>query len=195
VRAGELPLLAIRRALVPGTRAALPSDRDDLRVGDQLVTVLASPERVPAVPGSVGTLAGLEKLRPLGPGVFLFRLNGRSLVRLNEVGERAGRWWAKVTEVPEPGREAASMVEEAERALRRFLAVRAEAGEAGDCQIDLSRDPVAASHEVASYLRVSWPEVQDVLEAGSAAERLRRARAMLERETELLRRLLGREGA
>ncbi|MBS1195902.1 MAG: ATP-dependent protease La substrate-binding domain [Actinobacteria bacterium] len=195
MRPGEFPLLPIRRALVPGTRAALPSDRADLRPGDRLVTVLERPEGVPPALGSVGTLAGLESLRPLGPGISLLRLSGRSLVRLVEVDEQAGRWWAKVAEVPEPGGEAPGMVEAAGRALRRFLAAQAEAGEDADCRVDLSRDPVAASHEVASYLRVSWPEVQDVLEAGSAAERLSRARAVLERETELLRRLLGREGA
>jgi hypothetical protein len=43
-------------------------------------------------------------------------------------------------------------------------------------------------------LRISWPEVQELLEAGSAADRLRRAQAVLDREAELLRRLLGREG-
>jgi Lon protease-like protein len=195
VSSDELPLLLIRRALVPGTRAALPSDRDDLRPGDRLVAVLVPAEGERAAAGSVGTLAQLEELRPLGPEAFLLRLSGRCLVRLTRVGERAGRWWAKVADVPEPGPEAGLQVEAAEKALRRYLAVRAEAGEAANLHIELSRDPVAASHEVASYLRISWPEVQDILEAGRAAERLLRARAVLERETELLQRLLGREGA
>lgn len=145
-------------------------------------------------PRPIGTLAHLEEVRHLGPEACLLRLSGRRLVRLSEAQERAGRWWVKVAEVAEPDREAASLIEEAERALRRYLALRAEAGEAADVHSKLSRDPVAASHEVASHLQISWPEVQDILEAGGAAERLRRARAVLDRETELLRRLLGREG-
>jgi hypothetical protein len=195
VSAGELPLLPIPRVLVPGTRAGLPSRRDDLRPGDPLVAVLRPSTGGWAFSPSVGTLALVEEVRLLGPEAFLLRLSGRRLVRLTEAGERAGRWWAKVAELPEPDGEAGALVEAVEKALRRYFAVRAEAGEAGDLATALSRDPVTASHEVASYLRVSWPEVQDILEAGSAAERLRRAQAVLERETELLRRLLGREGA
>lgn len=193
--AAELPLLPIRRVLVPGTRAALPSERDDLRAGDPLVAVLDPTSGGKGCGRSVGTLAQVEDVRPLGREAVLLRLVGQSLVRLTETRERAGRWWVKAVELPEPDVKGGAVVEAAERALRRYLAVRAEAGEAVDLTATLSRDPVTASHEVASYLRVSWPEVQDILEAGSAAERLRRAQAALERETELLRRLLGREGA
>jgi Lon protease-like protein len=159
------------------------------------VTALGPAGGPGAAASSIGTLAHLEEVRPLGAEAYLLRLTGRRLVRLIEAQERAGRWWAKVAEVAEPDGEAASLIEEAESSLRRYLALRAEAGEAGDVHTKLSRDPVAASHEVASHLRISWPEVQDILEAGGAAERLRRARAVLDRETELLRRLLGREGS
>jgi len=38
-------------------------------------------------------------------------------------------------------------------------------------------------------------KLQEILEAGSAADRLCREGAILDREAELLRRLLGREGA
>jgi hypothetical protein len=51
---------------------------------------------------------------------------------------------------------------------------------------------VAASHEVASHLRISWPEIQEILEAGDAAARLRLEARVLERETLLLRAILGR---
>lgn len=189
-----LPLLSIRRVLVPGTRAALPSARTDLRAGEHVVTALEPDGDERAATRSVGTLAHLEEVRPLGPEAVLLRLSGRRLVRLTEAEQREGRWWAKVAEIAEPDREASPLIEEAERAVRRYLALRSEAGEGGGPIVELSRDPVAASHEVASYLHISWPEVQDILEAGSAADRLRRAGAVLDRETELLRRLLGREG-
>jgi len=195
VFAGELPLLPIRRVLVPGTRAALACPRDDLRPGETVVAALAATAGSGAPVGSVGTLADLEEVRVLGPEASWVRLRGSNLVRLSRAEERRGRWWATVVEVPEGDREAGPLVAAAQRALRRYLATRAEAGERVDLQIELSCDPVAASHEVASYLRISWPEVQEILEAGGAAERLNRARAVLERETELLRRLLGREGA
>jgi hypothetical protein len=100
-----------------------------------------------------------------------------------------------VAEIPEPGPAGASGVEQAEQALQCYLALRGEAGESSGPLVKLSRDPVTASYEVASHLRISWPELQDILEAGSAADRLRRAQAALDREAELLRRLLGREGA
>jgi Lon protease-like protein len=189
-----LPLLPIRRALVPGTRAGLPCTDPHLVEGEHVAAVLAVSGGDPGARRRVATRAQVEQVRPLGPEASLVRLGGRSLVRLTETRWADGRWWAGVAELAEPGPGAATRLAETQRSLRRYLALRAEAGEAGAGPLTLSRDPVAASHEVASVLRISWPEVQELLEAGSAADRLRRAQAVLDREAELLRRLLGREG-
>lgn len=159
------------------------------------MVVVPAPDGDPGRAGCrVGTLAEVQGVRPLGPQASLLRLGGRSLVRLGRAWREHGRWWTDATRLAEPGPGARALLEGVELSLRRYLAWRGEAGEGGPTVARLSPDPVTASHEVASVLRISWPEVQEILEAGSAADRLRRAQAVLDREAELLRRLLGREG-
>ena len=189
-----LPLVPIRRVLVPGTRAALPCPTPGLGREKGVVTVFTPVGCRPAG-GAVGTRAVVEALRPLGLRLALALLRGEGLVRLLGPEEEDGVWRARVVEVDEPGPGAEPLVAGVERALHRYLALRGEAGEAAGPLPRLSRDPLTASHEVASHLRISWPEVQEIFEAGSAADRLRREKAVLDREAELLRRLLGREGA
>ncbi|MFQ5948786.1 MAG: LON peptidase substrate-binding domain-containing protein, partial [Acidimicrobiia bacterium] len=75
-------------------------------------------------------------------------------------------------------------------ALRKYLALSAEGGEGGNILIEVSEDPAAASFQVASLMRLSSPEHQELLEAASVEERLRRELAVLEQESGLLRRLL-----
>lgn len=75
-------------------------------------------------------------------------------------------------------------------ALRRYLAVSAEAGEGGDVMFDLSTDPVQASYQVASLLRLVAPERQELLELPSAYERLRKELTLIRRETDLLERTM-----
>jgi hypothetical protein len=182
------PLITTGRALVPGTRMGLRSPERPLTRGERVV-VLASGL---GEGRRIGTLARLESVRPApGEGLFL-GLWGESLVAVaGRSGERA-----VVEPVDGPGSpDAAALVAEAERALRAFHAAAAEAGEGGDIGIRLSPDPVRASHEVASHLRVSWPEIQELLEAGDAGERLRRSVMVLRRETRLLRLLMGGKGA
>ena len=188
------PLLPIRRALVPGTCSSLPCAAPAMKRGDEVVTVFAPAGRLPDVL-TVGTRAVVEAVRSLAPRVVLARLRGEGLVRLLGAEEAGGVWRARVAEVGEPGPGAQALVAGVERALHRYLALRGEAGEEAGPLPRISRDPLTASHEVASHLRISWPEVQEILEAGSAADRLCREGAILDREAELLRRLLGREGA
>jgi len=90
------------------------------------------------------------------------------------------------------GEQASDLVEAVERGLRTYMAARAEAGEGGDVHVSIDRDPITASHQVASQLEISWPEVQEILEAGDAAERLEREIQVLRRETILLQAVLGR---
>lgn len=75
-------------------------------------------------------------------------------------------------------------------ALRRYLVVSAEAGEGGDVMFDLSTDPVQASYQVASLLRLVAPERQELLELPSAYERLRKELTLIRRETDLLERTM-----
>ncbi len=139
-------------------------------------------------PARVGTLAVVEGADHLDEDHTMYTLVGRALMEVDRTDNTT-------TDV-EQGRADVdpAVITEVERTLRRYLAARAEAGDRVDLGVCLSRDPVRASHEVASLLRISWPEVQDLLEAGAAPERLSHALALLARETELLRSFLGRKG-
>lgn len=189
-----MPLLAVPRALVPGTQAALPCTDPHLKEGEQVALVRSPGGRPGETNRRIATLAEVEGVRRLGPDLSLVRLRGRALIRLAEARCEHGRRWVEAAELAEPGPGADFLIPKVERAMRRYLALRGEAGESGPGLAGLSRDPVTASHEVASVLRISCLEVQEILEAGTASDRLRRAVAVLDREAELLRRLLGREG-
>lgn len=188
---GPWPLLLLPRVLVPGTAATLPGTHGRVGPGAR---VLAAFRATGGGEAAVATEAEVEAVQPLGDGVLLFRLAGRGLLRVLNRQEGEGGPWAWGGVLEEPGEGADGLIAPVERALRRYQGLRAEAGEPIGALVGLSRDPVEASHEVASHLRISWPEVQDLLEAGSAAQRLQRAGAVLERETGLLERLLSGGG-
>lgn len=168
------------------------------REGDRVLVVLrgGGPTEEPA-PGRVGTVALVEGVRPLDSRIALVTLSGLHLAAvasLDKVGE-VFQVTASGVEGPAEVADCRELIGRAQSMLRRQMAIRAEAGEVADISLQLSADPVSASHQVASQLRVTWPEIQEVLEAGDAAERLRRALTVMERETGLLVRLLSREGA
>jgi hypothetical protein len=198
VAAQTYPLLLIGRALVPGTRMVLPVRGFLPHEGDQVLVVLRGNEPMEdAWPARVGTVALVEGVRPLDSRIALVTLSGLHLAAvgsLEKVGE-AILATASGVEGHGAGGDCRELIGRAQSLLRRQMAIRAEAGEVADISLQLSPDPVSASHQVASQLRVTWPEIQEVLEAGDAAERLRRSLAVMERETGLLVRLLSREGA
>ena len=178
-----LPVLRVQRPLVPGTRMAIRRrEPGSLDVGDIVVVLLD----VEGAVAAVGTLSRIDARHPVSGGHAMLDLAGQSLVRVSDLDADA----AEVTPV-DVGDAPDIDLAPARTALRRYMAVRAEAGEGGDVHVELSVDPVTASHEVASFLCVSGPEVQDVLEAGTASERLTTATRILERETRLLEAFLG----
>ena len=180
----ELLIAPIARALVPGTEMSLRRRRADLDEGRAIVVVLRSGEGPAGEPErTVGTVARVIGVTPLENDAAMVRLRGEHLVRIPSGALLCGETQAPVTPVDETSGNAAP------------LDARAEAGLGGDVYPWLSNDPVTASHEVASLLQISWPEIQDILEAGNAASRLRKGLAIMERETELLRRLMSWEGS
>ena len=180
----SLPLVMYRRALLPGTRATVPTPRDDLAVGDRVVVVL---EHADGSRGSVGTEATVAGMHSPAFGGRILEVHGLALVDILDDGERP-----RIRPIDRLDWEAARLVPEVRSRLRRYMAVRAEAGQHGDVLVDIDDDPIAASHEVASHLQISWPEIQEILEAGDAGARLRLEAMILDRETELLRAVLGR---
>ncbi len=171
-----LPMVATGRSLIPGHVMSLLAPEPAVAVGDRVVVLRTDPETGPA---RVGTEAlALERSR--GSGALL-RVGGRRLVDVDSTdGETA-----RVAPVP-PGAANTEVRTRARRSLSRYLAVRAEAGLGGSVHFELSDDQDTASHQVASALRVTWPELQEILEAGDATARLVQATHVLDRETLLL---------
>jgi Lon protease-like protein len=136
----------------------------------------------------VGTIAAVEGWTKGGHGHGYIRVTGLQLAR---VEMREGTADARPLAEPRLD-QATEALARASVALRRYMAARAEAGEGGDVHVDLSASPITAANQVASLLRVTWPEIQDVLEAGDVIDRLHRGAIILERETTLLRAVMGR---
>lgn len=181
-----LPMIATERVLVPGTSMSVPSPRVDL--DPDTVVVVVHRDGAGAL-RPVGTRAIVQGLRRASDTTALLALTGTALVAVETVGEEN----ARVQRIDESGVEPdPGLLASAERSLRRYMAVRSEAGEGGSVHVSLSLDPVTASHEVASHLRISWSEIQDIFEAGDAEARLRRELLVLDRETDLLRAVMGR---
>ena len=82
-------------------------------------------------------------------------------------------------------------VGELTRALRRYLAVLAESGRPANITVEISSNAAMASYQVASLLRLSNPEVQELMEANGVEERVEREVRLLELETQLLERTMG----
>jgi hypothetical protein len=76
-----------------------------------------------------------------------------------------------------------------ERTFRRYLAVSAECGQGGTVYVEVADDPAAASYQVASTMRLSSPERQELLEMATS-DRLERELALLSREIDLLERIM-----
>lgn len=181
----SLPLVPFRRVVIPGTRHAVRTTCDGLGVGQRVAVVLIHPD---GTLGRVGTRARIEGLADDPADLVTIDVIGETLVSIARTGDRAAV--EPVDRVqPTPRQDLLAL---AERSLRRYMAARAESGHGGDVHVTIGPDPVAASHQVASCLDISWPEVQDILEAGDACERLEREITVLERETVLLRAVLGR---
>lgn len=182
--AERFQVVLVPRPLIPGNRMAV---RTTGETADHVVVLAAYNGETG--PGRVVTRARVEGVRDALGGHVILGLAGVDLVVVRSEDPDGS---LTVEDVDPPGDRRASTPEPVGTALRRYMAVRAEAGATGDVHISLSDDPVTASHQVACNLEVSAPEVQDILEAGDAHARLRHGAGVLERETALLRAVLGR---
>jgi hypothetical protein len=177
----RLPYTTAARTLIPGKTLAVPAPHADVSLGDSIVSAFAEPG---APAPRVGTRSKVVERRT-EESPPLLKIRGLALVAISDV--RDG--WAEVAEIP-TGESTASPAT-VEQDLRAYMAARSEAGLFGDVHARLSSNPELASHQVASLLQVSSPEIQELFEAGDAAARLDRASAMLRRETLLLRATMG----
>jgi hypothetical protein len=178
----RFPVVRWRRALVPGVAASVRTSRSDLHPGTRVVM---AHERDDGSTARVGTLALITASRDSSFGGRFLDVTGDRLVACADAAQET-----RVAAVDTTARELPLLVRQVRDELRRYMAARAEAGVGGDVHVEVPEDPIVASHRVASHLEVTWPELQDVLEAGDAAARLEREVQLLRRETALLRAVL-----
>ena len=198
-----LPVFPLRRVLVPGEALVLhifePRYQNMIAglVDDRFGLVLirdGSEVGGGADYHDVGTVARIVQRRKLEDGRMLLAM----------VGEQRFEVVDRLPEEPFPEAQVALLTEhdgpsesgieglvgEVGGELRRYLVVSAEAGEGADVLFEMSRDPVEASYQVASLLRLVSPERQELLEQPTAEDRLRRELTLLRRETDLLERTM-----
>jgi Lon protease-like protein len=88
---------------------------------------------------------------------------------------------------PEPGPDAGPLRAEAERWLRRALALRAELGDpAAPATVELADDPVTAAFQIGALAPMGPADAQRVLQIANTDERLRLLARLLEEETDVL---------
>jgi Lon protease-like protein len=194
-----LPVFPLQRVLVPGELLlvhvfekrymAMLDDLDDGRFG---VVLIRDEEGPGAWYHDVGTVARITESRQTEDGRRLLVTVGEQ--RFTVIDRLPDDPYPSATvdllnEGPVDGCDA--LLAAVGRALRRYLVVSAESGHGGDIHFELSSDPVAASYQVASLLRLLSPERQDLLELPTARQRLEREERLLQREIELLERVMG----
>lgn len=191
-----LPLFLSRRVLLPGAVLGLPLLEDRYRLMmDQLEEERFGVTLIDHDPGtrpswrSVGTLARVVE-----------RVGDQVLVE----GERRFEVVEFLSDDPYPlvlvefsgevaDPPAAALVHRVAAELERYLGLVAESGEEDGPAPKLGEDPVAASYAVASAMRISNPERQELLELPTAGARLERELGLLRREIQLLEHVLAVE--
>jgi len=195
-----LPVFPLQRVLVPGELLMLHvfeqrymtmlDDISDDRFG---IVLIRDGDEVGETASyhDVGTVARIAESRSTQDGRRLLVMVGEQRF---EVVDRhpADPYPSAIVETLDEGPvdDCDELVEDVRRALRRYLAVSAEAGHGGDVLFEMSSDPVVASYQVASIVRLLSPERQDLLELPTARARLEREHRLLERETDLLERVM-----
>lgn len=142
----------------------------------------------PAEPHDVGTLAKISAHARLPDGRYLLEVEGAQRFRIHSVSGTTnggpGYPTAQVTWLSDPIGDFGKARNAAEEVERLLVSYESKLGDAEDRE--LPADPVARSYAVAARLRIDVPEKQDLLESGSADERLAREAVILRREMSLL---------
>lgn len=199
VTAMAAPIFPLRRVVLPGEQLAI-----HLRSQHRIWTDVSGPEEFhvtwisredPAGQpeyASTGTLVTVLGRRQLEAGLSIVGVRGRERVAIEFTSAADSHLEGNLTILREvPPRNGGALRDAAVARLMRYLAARAEWGGEGNISVDIPSEPSPASYRVASLMELSHPERQDLLQAG-LAERFERVTLLLERETELLTRTMGR---
>jgi Lon protease-like protein len=139
----------------------------------------------PAETHAIGTLAQISGYAKLPDGRYLLEVEGTQRFRIHGSHREGSYPTAEVSFMSEPiGNFAAARANSLD-VEDLFTFYRNTCGE-DDLPVHLPVDPVARSYMVASLLRIDTPEKQQLLEIGSASDRLAAEREILRREIALL---------
>jgi Lon protease-like protein len=196
-----LPVFPLKRVLVPGELLLLHVfEKRYMTMLDSLaedrfgIVLIREGEEVGEAASyhDVGTIARIADSRRTEDGRRLLVMLGEE--RFEVVDRRTADPYPAATVITldeGPTEDCDQLVGDVRVALRRYLVVSAESGHGGDIHFELASDPVVASYQVASTVRLLSPERQDLLELPTARERLEREHRLLKRETDLLERVIG----
>ena len=203
----ELPILPLRGLVVyPQTAVPLLVGQprsvrlvDDVVAGDRLVGLVASHDPELEEPGPdqihrVGTLAAVHRLFRAPDGTIRLLVQGLARIRIEEYTAEQPYLKARVTAIPETVEEGIEI-----EALKRSIGdqfrrlgelVSSIPGEllSGTLSID---DPLQLAYTIATYMRMSLEDAQELLEIDSTAAKLRKLVGILSKELEVLE--LGRK--
>ena len=185
-----IPLFPLHLVLFPG--AALPIHVFEPRYREMMAAVLG-PEDDPnpdpafgvvciregyevgerAETHDIGCLATVEEVRRNTDGTIDLIARGMRRFRIKDRPEDDPYPRADVAFLEDkPGRAADRAIQLARTALERYLAVVARFADREPPDVVLPPDPVVASFTAAALLAVDLPQVQQLLEASTASERL-----------------------
>jgi Lon protease-like protein len=197
----ELPLFPLPTVLYPGI--PLPLHVFEERYKQMFARVLGDDRRfgvVAVAEGAevgghhsyqrIGCLAEVRNARPYPDGRMDVLCQGVSRFEVTGVTQPSPYVVAEVAALPErAGGGAGAEAVRARWLFARYVSLLLRlAGEETE-QIEVPDEPLAASYLVAAGLQVDLADKQRLLAAGSGAERLRAASALLRRELALLERL------
>ncbi len=203
----ELPILPLRGLVVyPQTAVPLLVGQprsvrlvDDVVAGDRLVGLVASHDPELEEPGPdqihrVGTLAAVHRLFRAPDGTIRLLVQGLARIRIEEYIAEQPYLKARVTAIPETVEEGIEV-----EALKRSIAdqfrrlselVSSIPGELLSGALSIE-DPLQLVYTIATYMRMSLQDAQEILEIDSTTAKLRKLVGLLSKELEVLE--LGRK--
>jgi ATP-dependent Lon protease len=203
----ELPILPLRGLVVyPQTAIPLTVGQprsiklvDDVVAGDRLIGLVAAKDPNMETPGpddvhEIGTLASIHRLFRAPDGTIRLLVQGLARIEIDEFVETEPYLRAKVHAVPE----AIEDTLEVEALVRNVIdlftrladLVPSIPGELISSALNVD-DPLQLVYAIATYVRISLEDAQEILELESTDAKLRRLMTILSKELEVLE--LGRK--
>jgi ATP-dependent Lon protease len=203
----ELPILPLRGLVVyPQTAIPLTVGQprsiklvDDVVAGDRLIGLVAAKDPNMETPGPddvyrVGTLASIHRLFRAPDGTIRLLVQGLARIEVDEYVHTEPYLRAKVHAIPETIEDTIEVEALVRNVVDQFThmadLVPSIPGDLISSALNVD-DPLQLVYAIATYVRISLEDAQEILELGSTDAKLRRLMALLSKELEVLE--LGRK--